>query len=275
MRDNCDLSIARTVTGLETTSVSGDTVFMSTDDTMVRVIRKHTESRCGRAVYATDYPELFLYPLSGPKIFSKKVEPHTMSIITFVKNLDAFLYNSLADAVLDEFNKVMNFDCQRQHTIAKMSFWMQHKDPGAITWLVGEGIFGTSAGEVVYQYRCAHVQVRGRETKGCFQALPVDLAHDVMEAERSRQEALAQSLKRNMNLGHTAESLPPQLEPTLNYNEPLYLEPLTRRLTHVGIPTPCYPPFAPKYKNIHGGWVSSSRQIQTTTAPKLPSDDDE
>ncbi|CAM6054989.1 unnamed protein product [Sphagnum tenellum] len=40
-------------------------------------------------------------------------------------------------------------------------------------------------------------------------------------------------------------------------------------------PTPCYQPFAPKYKNIHGGWVSSSRQIQTTTAPKLPSDDDE
>ncbi|CAM6054990.1 unnamed protein product [Sphagnum tenellum] len=73
-----------------------------------------------------------------------------MSVITFVKNLDAFLYNSLADAVLDEFNRVMNFDCQRQHTIAKMSFWMQHKDPGAITWLIGEGIFGTSAGEVVY-----------------------------------------------------------------------------------------------------------------------------
>ena len=277
MREDCDLSVARpVVSGYDATSPLGDTVFMSTDESLVRVIKKHSESRCGRVVYSTEYPELFLYPLSSPHQFTKKIEPQTMSTVTFVKNRDSFLYHHLADTVLEEFNRVMNHDCQRQQTISRMSFWMQHKDPGATTWLIGNGIFGTSAGEVIYQYQCAHLLVRGRETVGCYQAMPVQLTTELREAEKARQIALSQDLKRKISLGMGADGpIPSHLEPTLNYDEPLFLEPLTRRLTHIGIPTPCARHFASKYKNTHGGWVSSSEQIQTTTAPKLPSDDDE
>ena len=271
--EDCDLSITRTMSGLETSNHGGDTIFMSTDDSLVRVLRKHTEPRCGRVVYTTNYPELFLYRTDGPNPFTKKVEPQTISTITFVKNRDDYLLNSLSDLVEQEFNNVIRYDCNRQNEQAKLSFWMQHKDPGVTTWMVGKNLFATASGEVIYQYKCAPVQVRAKEVEGCFQAMPVQLGSAVRKIEELRQEGVTAERKRKISLGLSPESaLPSHLEPPINYGLDLYMEPLTRRLTHIGIPTPCARAFAPKYKNINGGWISSSGQTQITTAPRLPSD---
>src|SRR6266496_2089619 len=53
------------------------------------------------------------------------------------------------------------------------------------------------------------------------------------------------------------------------------MEPITHRLTHEGILVPCTSHFPAKYKNVNGGWLSAQREVQGTSAPKLPIDQEE
>lgn len=267
-QDKCELAVALEVQGLQAMNTANQEVFMSTDGSLTRFIIKPTTNKCGRVVHSTNAPDWFLYPTGTNRQFVRTVQPGAMSPTSYAKNRDDFLFNYLANAIQSEFSHVVDSDCQKQAELSKLSYWIQHKNPGATTWLIGNGIFGSANGEVIYQYYCDPVQVMARETEKCYQALPVE------KLSRHTTRKTATSTKAPPAAEGTSDPIPTWIEP-LDDDRPLFMEPLTRRLTHQGIDMPCVTKFAAKYKNINDGWMSHLKSVHGAAAPQLPSEVDE
>jgi len=249
--DTCPLGVTRISKGKEVTNVNGDTVFISTDGSLVRLIKKETVSMCGRVVYKTNYDNIYLaHPQEKP--FKRTIHPGEVSLVTYINNRDDYLYNHLKEEVEAEFHSVMDNDCKLQSRQAKLQFWLQHNDPGLTTWFLGNGTFATSAGEVIYQYLCRPVAVRALDHPHCYRGLPVvPIYNPEMDPNQNRDLQDRQEQQQDRQL---------------------FMEPLTHRLTYQGIVIPCSSKFVPKYRNAKGDWVMALPMVRNSPAPKLPDD---
>ena len=228
----------QTIRGVETTANEGDKIFMSTDGNLVRLILKESVSLCGRILWSTNHPGIYLYPSGGGNPFTEVIHPSEMRIETFVRMNDDAIYHSLKEAVTKEFRDVLHADCKKQVQESRKHYWMQFRDPGLVTWLIRDGVFATTAGEVIYRYKCDKVMVRAREDSKCYNALPVEVI-DWKHAHAQPQ---------------------------------LYLEPLTRRLTKHAEEIPCSTIYMTKYQNEVNQWVMATPAILEA---KNPNEDDD
>jgi len=234
---SCDLAVVRTAIGQEVTNDNGDVAFMSTDGSLVRLIKKTSVSKCGRIVHSTNHDNLFMYEHTlSAELFDRNIEPGEMEIPLFVKNRDDFLYNHLADALTDELKGLLRASCEQEHRFSKLDFWLQHRDPGLTTWYLENDTFATTAGEALYQYRCQPVEVIAKHLPDCYQALPVQrMAKDGTILESTTQE---------------------------------WMEPLTRRLTTAGVQVPCLKMFLPKYKTLYNQWMAATPEPMRSPPPE-------
>jgi len=243
--DSCPLAVTRISRGTEASNFKGETVFISLDGSLIRLIKQETISMCNRVVYRTNYPDIFLFDTDNPRPFSRAISTGEISITTYINNRDEYLYHYILRQIEEEFQYVLNMDCQRKYQDAKTQFWLQHDNPGLTTWFMGNGTFATSSGEVIYQYQCQPILVRAIEDPNCFQSLPVIPLQTLTD----------------MSTIHPKEE---------GKTEQLYMEPLTHRLTRRGITIPCSRQFAAKYRNAHGRWMLASPHLHVTNAPQMP-----
>ena len=183
--DPCVLAYEKDVRGTEVTSDGGDHVFMSTDASLMRLIKKNAVSICDRVVYETNYEGVYLYP-AGKNPFERKVRAEDVSIVTYVNNRDDYLYNHIADILEEEMRSVLSDECSNKAQRTRVDYWLQHQDASLTTWLVGNGVFATTAGEVIYQYKCRPVKVRAVLRDRCYQALPVEILGNLGEKFKGR-----------------------------------------------------------------------------------------
>jgi hypothetical protein len=263
-KDKCELAVTTLSSGVEATNTAEQKVFMSNDGTNIRFILKETMPQCNRYVWETNVPGWYLYSVRNRDLFHRNISKGAMSAVSYGRNKDEYLFNYLANVLQDEFSYILDSDCRRQLELSKLSYWIQHKNPGATTWLIGEDIFGTGNGEVIYQYRCYPVTVVARVTEVCYQALPVERLTPYPQRTKISPTNPMGPLKDKEDL----------MSPTVEIldDRPLFMEPLTRRLTHQGIEIPCVSRFSAKYRNVNDGWVSHLKTIQGVAAPLLPSD---
>ena len=168
-----------------------------------------------------------------------KVAPESVSTSTYVRNRDDYLYHNTLEMIEQEFQGVLNNDCQRRAQKAKLDFWLQHVDPGLTTWFLGNGTFATTSGEVIYQYHCRPVHVKLLPSQHCYQGAPVE-----------RLEA------------HSGAYI------DIYLGQKLYMEPLTHRLSMIGIPGTCASIFAAKYQNIMGNWFTITPDVRAVLPPQ-------
>jgi hypothetical protein len=233
---SCDLVGVKYTRGEDILTTNGDSAFVSTDGTLVRLVKAEPISKCDRVVTKTDYENLFLYEVKTNSLpFDRSMDPAEMDVVMFITNRDEFLYQHVADELDQELQGMLRNTCERQARQGKLEFWLQNRDPGLTSWFLGNGTFATAAGEVLYQYQCSPVLVRGASLDRCYQALPVN------------------------RLDSTGQALPSDRQ--------LFMEPLTRRLTWTGIELPCQQEFLPKYRNLQNGWVVATPRLHVTTEP--------
>ena len=239
LNDSCPLAVTRVTQGYEVQDPEGQQVFISTDNSLVRLIilEPVAVTGCTHLVHATNYPDFYVVDLQEPVKFQRPVSSHAVSLVSYVKNRDDFLYHHLLEKLEQEFNHVLGADCRLRMRQQQLQFWLQHKDPGLVTWILGNGSFATAAGEVLYHYRCTPVLVRAQPRGDkCYQALPVEILNGTED-------------------GFSAKKL--------------FLEPLTHRLTTEGIVVPCSRQFIAKYRNLNGDWIQASPQLYRASAPFL------
>jgi hypothetical protein len=241
---DCTLANSRNMTGQLVENQAGKKVFMSTDQSMVRLILGVERIlRCGREVYPTNYDKLFLMALPAGRPFTRKLDPHSTSYYTYIDNKDDFLYNHVKEALQLEYRSVLQDGCNQQIGRSKLLHWLQTRDPGLTTWIMGNGTYATTAGEVLYRYQCRRVYVKAVIDGLCYQGLKVDLLRvNAVEEEGSSDP------------------------------RPRFLEPLTRRLTRHGISTPCSAAYRPKYLNVRGEWMMvAPNALVKGSKPHVPS----
>jgi hypothetical protein len=93
----------RRTKGTVVTSEAGDSTYMSTDGSMVRLLMKEEPiAACGRLVTGTNYPNLFLAkPQDNPSL-GRRLHPQDTTIFIYINNQDDFLYHSSRGGKLEE-----------------------------------------------------------------------------------------------------------------------------------------------------------------------------
>ena len=239
--DTCELAYVKNIQGTEVVSNKGEVVFMSTDDSLVRLIKRDPVSLCGKVVYTTNLEDWYMHKPkeNAPPAFTRRILPSEVSIVTYVNNRDEYLYNHIADRIEEELRGVLTNDCNGQVQRMKLDFWLQHNDPSLTAWILGKGVFATTSGEVIYHYQCPSVMVRAIYLPKCYAALPV-------QANPGTNSKLATTKRQ------------------------LFMEPLTHKLTYTGIEMPCSNVFRAKYHSLGGSWVEATPDVQIASPPRLP-----
>ena len=94
--------------------------------------------------------------------------------------------------------------------------------------------FALHAGEVTYYFRCRKTFVQARTSTLCYRSLPIT----VVDPQGIQSEH--------------------------------YLEPVTRRISTVGVVIPCNKKFLPKYQNQIGTWIQATPHLTVAPAPPTP-----
>ena len=233
---HCPLALSKRVTGLIAEDKSGQRVFMSTDNSLVRLVMKYQESHCERMVWSTNYDNVYLASTSA-KPFRREVDPMGVSLHMYVNNRDDYLYNHLIDQINDELGNVLQADCERRREAQRKDYYLAHQSPGIETYAFGNGTFATAAGEVLYYHQCRKEVVTAAELPWCYDALPV-----LLDAASPLRE-------------------------TFNASQ-WFLEPLTHRLTRYATMVPCTKNFAPKYMLANRRWISADPVLHMANPPR-------
>ena len=245
-QDNCEVGYVNVFRGSVTSADSvTDKIVMSTDGSLQRFILRGQTEKCGRSVFRTNYPEIFLYEMTSDaniktNPFQTKLDHSERKLALFVTNRDDYLYHRLKNQLREEFSDVWRHDCQRRFEDTKTTHYMSREMPGFHTYRIGGNTFLTTAGEVVYTYKCKPVLLQALQTKRCYDALPVR----VLDDEHLYEEA-------------PSDDTPPES----------FLEPLTHRLTQISAALPCRPGFHARYQDIFGRWFSVSPTLLEAGEP--------
>ena len=234
----CMFAKTRVFRGNEFTTSSGQTVILATDGSMNRFVKKGEITRCEETLYTTANPRIFVQ-IEEEKDYDKTqwrdIHASEASMIMYVQHREEFLFYAITSQMRKEFHQVLLEDCKRQHKLNKLVFYAEHSEPGVQTWSMGNGTFGTMAGDIIYTYECQKEIVYPRRTDRCYQGLPV---------------------QRNV-FGNW------------------FVEPITHRLTKEGIVIPCTNLFQSKFRTIDGRWVTGGKNVVWATPPSNEKYNDE
>ena len=246
--DYCPLMVARdAVYGVEVTANGGtDRVFMSKDNTGVRLLLGAQTIHCGKTVYTTSYPGIFLYnhydknKQPRPNFFKRELEPHATKIHLWVTQRDDIMFQEITEALRKEFAVTRSMDCRTRAKLDKIEHWLERNNPSFHTFSFMGNNFLTTSGEVTYNYACNPTIVQAINAKHCYDALPV--------IEVAKREE-------TMNFTHI-DSMPGTTMDIQNIaTQPeLFLEPITHKLTKVASVTPCTQGLYSMYKDVLGRW---------------------
>lgn len=253
-RARCPYYQVRRVAGKEVKGEDGRTVFMSTDGSMTRVVRKSPKTACDQPIFTTNYHKLFLTEVLDDHVLNRPLHLAEMSVTTYSNNKDEFLYGQLTNYVNEEFAAVLQEDCRRQRARRLVDFPGIAAEQAAVsdgeTASLGHGYFVTASGEGWYKYQCVHILTTAREDKDCWAGLPVTLT----DADRNRYIAQRHEAGYDdINSGNGTE---------------FFIEPHTRRLTSVGVPMPCVRYLAPVYEDTKGRWIRVAPEIELADPPE-------
>jgi hypothetical protein len=259
-QEKCFYFESRHTKGTVVTTEAGDSTYMSTDCSMVRLLMKEEPiAALGRLVTGTSYPTLFLAkPQDNPSI-GCRLNPHDATIFTYINSQDEFLYHSSKGGKLEErvIIRAEFCHCSQQQGLTAYAFLAaeQRTQIDGQTASLGGGKFITASGEAWYVYTCKALVAKSREVVICMTALPI-----ILGAKEYRIYLAARTGSTNLTNNN-------KLIETLRKNASLFVEPKTLMLTNVGSEIPCGGPCQPRYQNLNGRWIETSPTLQLAATP--------
>ena len=154
----------------------------------------------------------------------------------FSQNSLDFTYHDLRNSLELKLNGVLRGICMSMIILERFLLLIQRQAPTLSSFVLGEGMFATSAGETLYTYKCRRTSVQPRTVKGkCYTELPIYVK-----------------------------------VPYENTTKEMFLQPYTSLITDIGIEIPCAPQFIPKYEVHDGSWILASPTIVYAQGPEDP-----
>ena len=217
--------------------------FLSTDGSMLRLEVLETISLCEGLVSRTSYDSIYLTQNLNHQLFRRPLHESEVSLATYSNAKDEFLHREALHYINDFAKEVREESCRRSKRQRSADFARRAAEQSAIlsgeTAHLGGNRFVSAAGEAWYTYQCRPIVVRARQAEECYDSLPVTLAEEDLEVYLAARSSSTQERE--------------------NGSKPLefFMEPHSHRLTTVGIPGPCAPPFTPLFRNRHQRWIAA------------------
>ena len=236
-KKTCPMSIIRDqVTGVISTDNDGHKVLMSTNGDLMRFIIKRPTVACSVDIFSTNYDGIYLYydlefPNKRPP-FNKHAKPENTQLFTYAEARDDFLFHSALDTVEKQMNAMLRLECVKD-TNDFLQIENRAQLPQDI-FNIRNDSFALHTGEVTYYFRCRKTFVQARLTKDCYRSLPITVVDN--------------------------EGIQSQF----------FLEPVSRRISTVGVQIPCNSKFVPKYENQLGNWIQATPHLTIAPAPPAP-----
>ena len=245
----CPYFVLRKVSGIIVTDDNGVDTFISTDQSMIRLLIVDVVTRCDTVVFKTNYNKLFLTDKTSSTVFRSGLPLDEMSILTYSNQQDGYLFGYLTKYIRRELRAVHFNICQQRAQERRVDYDSllaeQHGSIDGDTASLGHGYFVTQAGEAWYRFRCRAVKAFVRLTEQCYSALPVTLSKQDREFYLRQRE------------------LP------LNSSLLLFAEAHSRRLTDRGIEIPCNEHFPASYAGLTSSWIQLRPAVHYVAPPPV------
>lgn len=255
-KESCMHYQLRRTKGILVTGENDVQTYISTDETMIRLIKKDATFLCGQRAFKTNFEMLHMIRTEDALHFPDDLPLGEISFVTYANQQDNFLHGYLTDYVVREFLAIQQEDCQRQQhqirgTSGAVSAAAQRAAADGQTWHLGNGEFSTSSGEIWHNYVCRPIVVMARDAEHCYDALPVDLS----QVDQVRFEKI---------FGET---------PHGNAEPVYFLEPHSRRIRRFAARIPCSSLFPPSWVNLENNWIDVTPTLRNAKTPEAPLDD--
>ena len=247
---SCRFFAIRNTTGVVVTSNSGEDVYMSTDNSLIRLLLQTSLTECDVPIQATDYDRLFVTDTTNAHRFSDDIHPNEMSIVTYSNAKDSWLYGHLTTFMDEELRRVLRNNCNKMASAAQLQFGRtaaaQTASKAGTTSHLQKDWFATAAGDIWYRYQCRRLVVHARHTNHtCFDSLPVTL--------NDTDRLLYQ---RDRNISHQDMK-----------DIQFFMEAHTHLITQHGIPRDCVDNRPSIYKGLNNTWISYGRTLEHIHPP--------
>ena len=250
----------------------GEQVYVSNEESMIRVRPRPAVGACGGVVFPTEYHNIYLADKTVGRVpaFDRPLHESEMSMALYVNQQDSFLYHRLLHKIKEALTIDHGQRCKARKWRKENAYALKAAEQHAIrdgeTVRIGRNQFVTAAGNIWYHYRCRRREVRARSIKGCYAALPVSMTVEDFRTYR-RERTPITPLTSDPENGRTIEpledysSVPPENPVFSAINNEFFLEPKSKRIVTVAIPSTCGTPLAPRYQNTQGLWISYNEKV--------------
>ena len=164
-----------------------------------------------------------------------------ISLSIFITNRDDTLYHHAKEQIRKEFVTIMKEDCHSNLEKSKTQHFLERKMPDFRSYRLGRANYVTTAGELMYFYKCEPNLTVAIETKTCYDALPIEIVWNPKQAIRK------------------------QLPTHPSY----FLEPVTHRISQKAQEIPCILRFFSRYKDIFDRWFAITLTFERTDPPEI------
>ncbi|XP_066589317.1 uncharacterized protein [Prorops nasuta] len=155
-----------------------ETVFsVASDSVSFALASRGSEKICGYPITKTEHPKLFIIDGSTEHHFFHDLEydPKNLDIFVYLNSKLIFLERHMRHQIINLYNEVAVKHCELSNQLLRTELSTQAIRPAdfAYSFMKKKGYMSYRAGETVHISKCLPVEVTVRETKECYQELPV------------------------------------------------------------------------------------------------------
>lgn len=153
-------------------------VLVETTDVAFDLLVQGTERVCGRLLYRTEHPSLYL-DLSESSLFVRDVEhvdKMELHLMTYVNSKILYVAKKIEDNFKNLHELLAKKRCQLEAETIKNRAALATSDPDQFALAMNDlkpGMSGKLSGEVVHLFKCEKKSVTRRNTSECFDEIPV------------------------------------------------------------------------------------------------------
>ena len=151
--------------------------FLSTQEIIFALKQTGEELFCGYTFVKTEHPKLLIFEIKNGEIVTNKrqISVENLDIFAYVNSKFVYVERHIRTQINQLYTDILKQSCNLERQIMKnaLSLAIQSPDNFAYQIMKGPGYMAVISGEVVHIIKCTPVEVKIRETKECYQQLPV------------------------------------------------------------------------------------------------------
>lgn len=150
---------------------------VTTKETTFALTKASDTNLCGYNIINTEHPKLFLLEVNKGQSFKTRsqISVNNLDIFTYVNSKFVYVEKHMKTQLTQLYRDIMQQKCALEKQVLENALSLSSIAPDEMAFRLmrSPGYTAITAGEVIYIAKCIPVQCRVRQTKNCYNELPV------------------------------------------------------------------------------------------------------